>query len=390
MPPNNTPDNSPDSNTPPQIPNLPLNSSQQSTQSTQLQQANTPSPTNQAQPTAPYSPTQTSPSTPYDPNSNISSKKTNKKTVIGIIIGVILLVVLPIIALVIYLVVVVFGEASAVTKASNGFISAMTKGDVTTALTYTDGKSDTKKFLEGMASGVKATNFKITGTKSVNHKWSILYSLNGASNNSARTDLEKDQNSKNWQIVGFYTGQNLSLSGAEVKNEVAEINPTPLPQLVSAEQCLVQSDFDNWYKTNLGLGKTATETGLHYEDPITAYSTNVHFPADSLDYQGFDPTNSVASFASLVTDPAISNKTFLIHLYGSVGTSSADKDFANKRAEKVKTDLIAKGVPADKIILDAPKSVTDMGDTSSVSRGSARNVVMKFDPTCSGNSSTGR
>ena len=45
-------------------------------------------------------------------------------------------------------------------------------------------------------------------------------------------------------------------------------------------------------------------------------------------------------------------KSFTIKLYGGVATSQADKDFANKRAEVVKKELIAKGVPADKIAID--------------------------------------
>ncbi len=363
MPPSNTPT----SNTPPSVPNQ------------QPQQPYAPGPNQPANP-YPTSTPQPTPTAPYSPY----PKKSNAKLIIGIILGIILLLAIPIIIWF----VLVFQKNAKIAKVSTNFIGAMTQGDVATAITYTDGSEETRQFLNGMAPGVKASNFKLKQVLGKNNKWHFLYDLEGAKNNTARTELQEDASSHKWQVVGFFAGNNLSIIGAESNNEVAQINPTPPP--ASSTLCLVQSDFDNWYKNSIGLGKTATETGLHYENSVTPYTTNIHFPADSLEYKGFDSTDTLDTIVSLATDPAVKNKTYTVRLYGSVGTDASDSDFANKRAEKIKTDLIAKGVPADKIIVDPPKSVQDTGDTSSISQRSARTVVMKLDPTCAGSTNTGR
>lgn len=363
MPPNNTPT----SNTPPPVPNQ------------QPQQPYPPASNQPANPTPTYNP-QPTPATPYAPY----PKKSNTKLIIGIILGVILLLAIPIILWFVLL----FQKNAKITKVSASFMGAMAQGDVATAITYTDGSEETRQFLNGMSPGVKASSYKLKQVLGKNNKWYFLYDLEGAKNNTARTELQEDSSSHKWQVVGFFAGNNLAIIGADSNNEVAQTNPTPPP--TSSTLCLVQSDFDNWYKNNIGLGKTATETGLHYENSVTPYTTNIHFPADSLEYKGFDSTDTLDTIVSLATDPVVKDKTYIVRLYGSVGTDASDSDFANKRAEKIKTDLIAKGVPGDKIIVDPPKSVQDTGDTSSISQRSARTVVMKLDPTCAGSTNTGR
>ena len=374
MPPNNTPN----STTPPPLPNQPPVPNQPQVPN----QPNQPQPPTQPQNAQPYNPNQPLTATPYIPY----PKKSNTKLIIGIILGVILLLAIPIIIWF----VLVFQKNAKISKVSVGFMTAMTQGDVATAITYTDGSENTKQFLNGMAPGVKASSFKLKQVLGKNNNWYFLYDLEGSKNNTARTELKEDASSHKWQIVGFFAGNNLAIIGTESNSEVAQTNPTPLP--ASSTSCLVQSDFDNWYKSLYSTGKTATEQGLHFENAITPYSTNLHFPADSLEYQGFDvnASSTIDSLESLANDPSVKSKEFKIRLYGSVGTDASDSDFANKRAEKIKTDLIAKGVPGDKIIVDPPKSVQDTGDTSSISQRSARTVVITFDPTCTGSTNTGR
>jgi len=224
---------------------------------------------------------------------------------------------------------------------------------------------------------VKASSFEKKDSTQKSEKWYYLYTLEGATNNTARTELEKDKDSGKWYISGFYSGDNLALVAAGSTDDGA----TPASD---SGQCLVQSDFDNWYKNNGGLGKTATEYGFKFHDPTYMFTNNVHFPADSLDYKSTDNTGGVEVMANLANDPSVKGKQFAIHLYGGVGTSQADSDFANKRAEVVKEDLIAAGVPADKIVIDPPQSATDYeSNPDEVSKGMTRVVVLKFDPTCS-------
>lgn len=256
-------------------------------------------------------------------------------------------------------------------------MSAISTGDITTALTYTDGGAESRQFLEGMAPGVKATSFTEKGSAEASGKWNFLYTLEGAPNNTARTEVEKDSDDGKWYISGFYAGDNLALTAAAISSEPADTTQ-------NTSQCLAQSDFDNWYKSNGGLGKTATENGFKFQDPTYMFTTNVHFPADSLDYASFDNTGAVETIANLANDPAVKGKQFTIRLYGGVGTSQADKDFANQRAEKVKADLVAAGVPADQIAIDPAQSATDYNSNpNAVEKGMTRVVVIKFDPTCS-------
>lgn len=270
-----------------------------------------------------------------------------------------------------------FSPKSMSKKASTGFMNAITTGDVATALTYTDGSAESKKFLDGMAPGVKATSYMQKASASKSGKWYYLYTLEGATNKTARTELEKDGK---WQITGFLSGDNLALVGTESNNE--DSGGQPSSQSAQSSQCLVQSDFDNWYK-KLYSGKSATESSLHFENPQTPYSSNVHFPADSLDYKSTDNTGGVENMVNLANDPSVKGKSFTIHIYGGVGTSQADSDFANKRAEVVKNDLITGGVSAENIVIDPPQSATDYeSNPDQVSKGMSRVVVLKFVSNC--------
>jgi hypothetical protein len=78
---------------------------------------------------------------------------------------------------------------------------------------------------------------------------------------------------------------------------------------------------------------------------------------------------------------SLSGKSYTIRLYGSIGVSGSDS-LSTTRAEKVKAELIAQGVPASNITIDPSKSLDDMAGTDTVSQQTARVVVMRLDPTC--------
>lgn len=304
-------------------------------------------------------------------------KKSHIGLIIGIVVGLVCLVAIPFILITAFM---VFGNVQVSSK-SDAFMVAMTKGDVEMALTYTDGSEETKQFLQSMAPGMKATSFNKVDSTNKSGKHYFLYSLQGANNKMARTALEKGD--KGWQVIELVTGSNVALVGASSDQNNTTTSTEPVAQS-SGSQCLVQSDFDNWY-SNLYTkgGKSATEYGFHFEDPNGPYSSNVHFEPDSLDTSS-DDTGAVESMANLANDPSVKGKSFTIKLYGGVATSQADKDFANKRAEVVKNELITKGVPADKIVIDPATSATDYeSNPDDVSKRMNRVVVLTFDPTCS-------
>lgn len=313
-----------------------------------------------------------------------SQKKSGKKWIIALVIGLVLLPIIGLAALVFMLVLPKLQARSV----STSFMSAMSQGNTAQALSYTDGSEDTKHFLEGMVASVKGANYVEKDTTDKNGTWYFLYDLSGSTgdSNSARTELKKENGKL--QITGFYAGNNLALIAKESSNDGPSTDSSSAGSAGAASQCLVQSDFDNWYKNMYG-GQTATEAGFKFHDPTYMYTTNVHFPADSLDYSS-DMTGAVENIANLANDPAVKGKKFMVMLYGSVGTSQADADFGQKRAEVIKKDLVAAGVPADKIAYESAGSVDDMMSSDQtpdrVDKSMARVVVLKFDPTCSGGS----
>ncbi len=344
----------------------------------------TPPPTPPIVQTPPQTPASPQPATPLTSTPPMGGTQPPKKSHKGLIIGLIIGGICLLIILALLFIFFVFIKGSQASTTSSLFMRAMTTGDVNTALTLTDGSDSTKTFLQGMAPGVKATRFSRVESTEKAGKSYYLYLLHGATNKKARTVLQKTDNK--WLVIEFVAGENVALVGGSSSSADVKTQPQATSQ-PSSGQCLVQSDFDNWYSNLFAPGgKTATASGLHYENPNTPYSSNVHFEPDSTD-TSTDITGAVKNMADLAKDPSVRGKEFTIRLYGGVATSQADKDFANKRAEKVKSELIANGVPADKIVIDPGTSATDYeSNPNDVSKQMNRVVVLKFVSTCGASS----
>lgn len=320
------------------------------------------------------------------PSNNLNQPIQPTKSHIGLIIGIIAaVIVVLLLAIGAYL--LIFSDSAVSKRKSNSFMSAMTTGNVAKALEYTDGSTETQNFLNSMKDGMQG-QFDLKESTSENGTYYYLYSLTGATNQAARTELNKS--SGEWQVNALYTGgANLAVKGSQSDTTEDQTQPTSS----SSSSCLVQSDFDAWYKARYGT--TATEQGLNFHIPDNMYTTNVKFQPDSTEYT--DTAFSSSSIESITElSKNVQGKTYTVRLEGSVATTSAaDLEFATKRANKVKDQLIAGGVPESKIVIDEPNNVSDISDSSrvnEVTKEAARNVVIKFDPTCTGNSSsdTGR
>lgn len=277
-----------------------------------------------------------------------------------------------------------FSPAALSKKASTAFMNAATTGDKEKLYKLDEAETDAEKsFLSASSDSVKGT-YKLVKKASKNNTWYFLYELNGAPSTSARTEVEK-KNGK-YVVTGFVYGKStLALipntsTGTDTTAEATNTKTTTTT--TTASNCLVLSDFDPWYKAMYGM--TATSEGLKFDKVETAYTSNTHFKPDSLNLED-DGTTGVSSMVDLAK--SVSTKDFTIHLKGSVATTAkSDLDFANKRAQVVKDKLIAGGVPASKIAIDAPGSILDYGTSdanSEVAKASIRVVVMTFDPTCS-------
>lgn len=340
----------------------------------------------QPAPINPQQPVQSFSGMPPATNLPTGQPKSSKKL---IIIGVAAAILLAIFGALFYF--ANFSDAAVSKKTSAKFMKAMTTGNIVDALAVSvDSSSETKSFLESMAPGIKGEySLKESGSK--DQKRYFLYSLKGAENQAARTELEKNTAGK-WVVSGLFSGgENLALIGAESSDDAEPNTATPAPSGTSA--CLVATDFDNIYKEINGATRPATPD---YTKQPYSYKSNIHFNPDTLTYR--DPASLAEGTIKAWTNFGVQNKDkqFVIKIQGSVGTAAAsDAEFANQRAEKIKTALVAGGVPASKIQITSPKNVTDAtGDTfNSVDQGAARNVIMEIDASCTSadpSSSNGR
>ncbi len=268
---------------------------------------------------------------------------------------------------------------------SDKFMKFITTGNVQEAAKLTNATSaDDKSFLNTAATAVKGSS-KLTNSGERDKKQYFLYELSGSSSKSARTTLEK-QDGK-WAVISFvYNKEMLKLFPDEGSNTTQPSSSAPTPTLSA---CLSPTDFDTIFKQI--NGSAASLGALDYSKPTNPYTNNVHFNPDTLDFSAPAAVNQgvVNAFASF--GKQFSGKSFTISLRGSVGTTKqSDIDFARQRSEKIKTMLIAGGVPESKIVIEAPGSVGDYGNSNdSVNKQTARNVELKITSTCSQPSGSG-
>lgn len=300
--------------------------------------------------------------------------KSKKGLVIGIVAGVVgLLLILAAVTVVLF----TLPRLQRVGTADS-FLKAVTAGDVNKAVSYTDGESN-RQFITQSAEKLKNASYKLSDSDFRSEGDSYyLYAISGSSQKSARVSVAlKDGHNIVTSLV--YSPSQLKLvPGAVAENDAS----TTEDSNTNAAQCFAPND----YNTAFGYSNTLSFTDT------TPYTTNAHFLTDSLEYDSSSSSSNIGTVASIVTTNP--GKGYTIHLYGSVATAaSADKDFANQRATKVKNELVAKGVSAGNIVIDEPQNVDSMGGaTDEVAKQTARSVVIKFMANCSGatTTSTGR
>lgn len=303
----------------------------------------------------------------------------SSKSKTGLIIGLIVGAVVLILGIIIVSYLLFFSDSAVSKRQSAAFMNAMTTGNIDEALKYSQDTSPKSKiFLTGMKNGMQGS-YSLKETANDSSKRYFLYSLNGAKSQAARTELQK-QDGK-WVVSGLVTGgPNLAVK-AQSGSTDAEDQPASSS---SPSACLVQSDFDVWYKA--AYGKTATESGFNFQKPDNMFTTNVKFKADSVEYDNPQVFNNMLSNVADLAK-SVSGKEFTIRLEGSVATTSAaDLDFATQRAEKIKAELVKLGVPASKISVEKPINIDAISEPArrdEVTKQAARGVNIKFDPTCS-------
>lgn len=327
------------------------------------------------QPAAPNEPT--SSASVQTPDATYPPRKSNKKVIL-IIVGVIVAL-----ALAGFLYFTWLGMQ--VLNASNKFMDNITTGKVKEAAALTDGASES--YLNTAATATKGSYERLdqaaakAGNRQIVY---ILYSLDGASAQQARTALEKKDGK--WKVIEFVYGKDLKLVPDSTSDSSKSSTST---QPAGDGACLVASDFDTLYQESTGAPRPATT-----DYTKIAFTGNFHFNPDSLEFSAPTQLNTgkVTYFANFIKQNE--DKDFTVHLKGRVATTKpSDLDFARQRAEKVKNLMVAQGADASHIVVDEPGTVDDLGDdarTDSTRQQMSRSVVLTIDANCTSATGSGR
>lgn len=251
-------------------------------------------------------------------------------------------------------------------RVANAFIHDMTAGNVEAALKIaSDGTSaDTKAFLTTAAEKTKGTA-KLARTKFQDNSRYSLYTLSGANAKYARVIVAKE-NGK-WVANSYVYGDTelklipstASSSGSSSKSaDSTASSTTPSP----SSACLVSSDFNTINKFMHGDYGPPSADYSKQSDESADFTSYTYFLPDSLNFDGQDDigdltnTSRVNAFADFYK--AHTGQSYTINLMGVVAlTGAGDLSFATQRAQKVQSMLIADGVPASKIVAEAPQNI---------------------------------
>ncbi len=271
---------------------------------------------------------------------------------------------------------------------ADGFMKAITTGDVTQAMTFVKngGDAEDKAFLTGASEKVKGSYSYKESTKK-DDKFYALFTLKAGAYISARTEMINDGGK--WYLDGFvYDTKELALvpGNGATSNSTEADTTADTEKTASTLACLTQDDY-KWFEYNK---QPSTVTFDDTYDPvkITLNKTGDMF---------FKPdTTNEDSFTSVYDDWADfakhnENKQWKFRLqgstFGSDATQASGKKLANERSEKVKTELVKRGVPADRIVIDAPYDYSK--EEQDAMADIYRRVQNTVDPTCTASTTTG-
>jgi outer membrane protein OmpA-like peptidoglycan-associated protein len=176
-----------------------------------------------------------------------------------------------------------------------------------------------------------------------------------------------------WVLSGIVFG-NKPLQSS-VDGDTQQPTTASATKTTAASTCLVESDFDSFKKKYGydGIGVNYTQVN---------FTQNIQFQPDSATQYTIDTgvLDQVAYFAT--QNPS---KTYTIEVKSTV--ASDDPQFATlakQRAEKVKNDLVAKGVKVEKIKIMPYNTISDLGGgTSETDKQIARATTVTINASCS-------
>ncbi len=337
-----------------------------------------PQPQPPVQPPAP-TPTATPPVQPPAPSplqSPLPAPAPPKKSSKKIILIILLVVALPILAVFAWFAFATISGVQSMAQSknnSNAFMSAMTTNNIDEALKYsTDTSESAKQFLMSMAPNIQG-KFSLRQESTRGESRFYLYTVEGATNNSARTELKKS-NGK-WLVEGFNTGSNLAVMGTE--NTATDSRAA----VKTATACLSNDDY-KWMNYDKSVPTITYDKTYDPAKHTDNYTSDMFFNPDTTNEKSFTSIyDDWADFAKHNTDK---QWRFILEgsTYGSDAIAASSQKLATDRAAKVKTELIKRGVPDNRIIVKEPHNYGV--ETQDDSKDQIyRRVEITVDPTCS-------
>lgn len=328
-------------------------------------------------------PSQTPPASPASPLSQPADNSKSKKLLWAIVVGVVVL-------LAVFLVYTFFFSPQALAKkAANAYMTAAAAGDADKLVEITEADSaSAKSFQESAAASLKG-EYELIDKGSKDGTWYFLYKLSGAKSNYARVTVEK-QDSGAWEVTSLVYGKDKLVliptkSSSSTKTEKTVPEPAPTQQTqtqpsTAALACLVQDDY-RYFNYNKQPSTVIFDTTY---DPAK-------FTKNKTDEMFFKPDSTTEdSFTSIYDTWAdfakhAENKQWKFRLegsvYGSDSASAASKQLANDRALKVKAQLVQRGVPESRFVIDPPHDYSS--EVQNATDRIYRRVQILIDPTCS-------
>jgi hypothetical protein len=316
----------------------------------------------------PSQPAQPAPVAPAVPPATPKSKKPL------LLIGGIIMGILVFLAGIAFVWMLFLSPAAQAKRASNTFMKALTANDTEKVFTLTNTTDDSaKQYLSGAAEKSQGSFSLKSGTMK-DGKGYFLYTLSNNNAKMGRTTVEK-QDGK-WLVTGYtYGSDNLALvpSGSSTSDSSQSPSATANQKAVAITGCLSKDAISKV----LGFDAVAENKGSYNQ----YYFGYLYFNSQSTDYSDADQASrSYDKLASLYKDN--DDKSFTIRLRGKVfgtGQTARGIELSHQRAAKVKQDLEALGVPADRVVEDSVQKVT-----STYNDGSERNVevYIRVDKSC--------
>ncbi|MGB4759341.1 MAG: hypothetical protein WBP26_04790 [Candidatus Saccharimonadales bacterium] len=270
-------------------------------------------------------------------------------------------------------------------RLSNSFMKAMTSGDIDKAVSIS-GKEDDRAFLKLAADNVEGS-FTLSESSYKDGKGYYLYNLQDAERDYARTVVAKEDGKL--QVTSFvYSDSKLSLvpgssdddSSSSSENKETSNSATPRTSTKTASACLSQNDYKwmNYDKKPDSVTYDATYDPSKFTNNKIAV---MFFQPDSTKEETFtDVYDDWAEFAEKNSD-----KQWVFRLegstYGSDSGTDGAKKLANERSQKVKDQLMQRGVPASRIVIAEPHHYEE-GDQDFPNESIFRQVQVLVDPTC--------